>query len=155
MPGVVDGTGGQRGSNIHHPPGAPMAPSTQTPPLPRSVRRGPRITLSCDCGERHYLHYGERWRCEKCGRTWDTNRIPLEQYAAIRATQLRYRRVPLAISLVSLACIIAAVIAGRALGGLIVVAILATTWSMFFRPIHRRKYRQALADLPSWRIKPE
>lgn len=128
---------------------------TESPSLPRDVRRGPRITLTCDCGERRYLRYGERWTCEKCGKTWNTNRIPLDQYAAIRATQLRYRRVPVAISFVALACIVAFVAIGKAVAGLIVVALLLTTWSMFFRPIHRRKYRQALADLPSWKIKPE
>ncbi|HZE03922.1 MAG TPA: hypothetical protein VE127_01790 [Solirubrobacteraceae bacterium] len=126
-----------------------------TDSLPRSVRHGPRITLTCDCGERRYLRYGERWTCEECGKTWNTARIPVEQYAAIRATQLRFRRVPLAISAVALLCVVAFIIVGKALGGLIIVALLATTWSMFFRPIHRRRYRQALADLPSWKIKPE
>jgi hypothetical protein len=125
------------------------------PQLPRSVRRGPPITLACDCGQSRHVRYGERWTCEGCGRTWNTNRIPLEQYAAIRATQLRYRRVPLAISVLALVCIVAFIIVGKAFGGLIIVALLATTWSMFFRPMHRRKYRQALADLPTWKIKPE
>jgi hypothetical protein len=124
-------------------------------PLPRSVRRGPQITLTCECGERRYLRYGERWRCEQCGRMWNTARIPIEQYAALRATQLRYRRVPMVISIVALACVIASIIFGKAVGGVLVVAILATTWSMFFRPIHRRRYRRALADLPSWTIEPE
>lgn len=123
--------------------------------LPRTVRHGPRITLTCDCGEVRYLKYGERWTCETCGKTWNTNRIPLEQYAAVRATQLRYRRVPMLISIVALACIVAFVIVGKALAGLVIVALVVTAWSMFFRPLHRRKYRQALADLPSWKIKPE
>ncbi len=123
--------------------------------LPKSVRRGPPITLTCDCGERRYLRYGERWTCETCGKTWNTARIPIEQYAAIRSTQLRFRRVPIAISVFALVCVIACIVVGKALGGLIVVAILATTWSMFFRPLHRRKYRAALADLPTWKIKPE
>ena len=55
--------------------------------VPKSVRRGPPITVTCDCGEKRHLRYGERWTCEKCGKTWNTNRIPVEQYAAIRATQ--------------------------------------------------------------------
>ena len=117
--------------------------------------RGPKITVSCRCGEKQYLAYGERWTCETCGRTWDTRQIPAEQYAAIRATQLRYRRIPLVISVVALACIVAGVLVGKALGGLIVVAIAATTWSMFFRPIHSRKYRKALAQLPTWTLTPE
>ncbi|HEY5429406.1 MAG TPA: hypothetical protein VIK04_09845 [Solirubrobacteraceae bacterium] len=111
--------------------------------------------MTCDCGERRYLRYGERWTCETCGKTWNTARIPIEQYAAIRGTQLRYRRVPIAISVFALAAVIACIVVGKALGGLIVVAVLATTWSMFFRPLHRRKYREAIADLPSWQIEPE
>jgi hypothetical protein len=127
----------------------------QTPELPRSIRRGPRITLTCECGELRYLSYGERWTCETCGKTWNTARIPLEQYAELRRTQLRFRRVPIAISVLALICIVAFIIVGKAFGGLIVVALGATTWSMFFRPLYRRRYREALADLPSWQIKPE
>ena len=129
------------------------APTSAEPA--RSVRRGPLITLTCECGEKRYLRYGERWRCETCSRSWDTGKIPVEQYAAIRATQLRFRRVPIAISVLALAAVIACIVGGKALGGLLVVAIIASTWSMFFRPIHRRHYRQALADLPTWEIEPD
>jgi hypothetical protein len=128
---------------------------TETPELPRSVRRGPKITLTCECGERHQLHYGESWRCEKCGRNWNTNRIPVEQYAAIRATQLRYRRVPVAIAMFALVTVVLSIILGRAVGGLLLAGVLATTWNIFFRPIHRKKYREALAELPTWQIKPD
>ena len=125
------------------------------PALPRSVRRGPRITLTCECGEVSYLEYGERWTCERCGRTWDTRRIPLEQYAQLRRTQLRFRRVPLAISVLSLACVVAFVLIGKAIGGVVLVAFAMTAWSMFVRPLHKRRYRRALASLPTWQIEPE
>jgi hypothetical protein len=123
--------------------------------LPRSVRHGPRITLKCKCGETNYVHYGERWTCDQCGRSWNTLRIPMDQYAEIRKTQLRYRRIPIILSGISLACVIAFIIIGKALAGLLVIALLATTWSMFFRPVHRRRYRQAIAKLPSWEIEPD
>lgn len=123
--------------------------------LQPAVRRGPKITVSCRCGEKQYLSYGERWTCEQCGRVWDTNQIPLEQYAAIRSTQLRYRRVPVAISALALVCIVAGVVAGKALGGLLIVAVIAITWSIFFRPMYSRRYRSALADLPTWTLEPE
>jgi hypothetical protein len=132
-----------------------MTESVAPAQLPRAIRRGPKITVSCRCGEQQYLSYGEDWTCERCGRHWDTNQIPLEQYAALRTTQLRYRRAPIAISAFALAAVIACVVVGKALGGVIIVAILAITWSMFFRPIHRRKYRQALADLPTWTLTPD
>ncbi len=123
--------------------------------IPRSVRRGPSITLTCECGETRHLRYGDRWSCEKCSRSWDTAKIPIDQYAAIRATQLRFRRVPIVISVLALAAVIACIVVGKALGGLLVVAILATSWSMFFRPLHRRRYREALAELPTWQIEPD
>jgi hypothetical protein len=123
--------------------------------LPRAIRRGPLITVTCRCGEQRYLHYGERWECEKCRRSWNTMRIPLEQYAEIRRTQLRFRRIPLAISVLSLACLIAFAVIGRAVGGLILVGFAATAWSMFARPLHKRRYRQAIAKLPSWEIEPD
>jgi len=122
---------------------------------PRSIRRGPRITLTCECGAVNYLQYGEGWTCEHCGRIWDTNRIPLEQYAQLRRTQLRFRRIPIVVSIVSLACIVAFIVIGKAFGGLVVVAFALTAWSMFARPLHRRRYRRALAQLPSWQIEPE
>jgi hypothetical protein len=125
------------------------------PDLPRSIRRGPKITIACECGEKRYLQYGERWTCEKCGRTWNTRRIPLEEYAELRRTQLRYRRVPLAVSVLALACVITFVLLGKAVAGLLLVAFAATTWSMFVHPLHRRRYRQALAKLPTWKIEPE
>src|SRR5215475_5119741 len=123
--------------------------------LPRSVRHGPRITLTCKCGEKEYVQYGETWTCDKCGRRWNTRKIPLDQYADLRRTQLRMRRIPIVISVLSLACIVAFVIAGKPLGGLIIVGFVATSWSMFARPLHRRKYREALAKLPSWEIEPD
>ena len=101
------------------------------------------------------MQYGERWTCEKCGRSWNTMRIPIEQYAEIRKTQLRYRRIPIAVSVISLLCVAAFIIVGKPFAGLVVVAFGATTWSMFARPLHRRRYRQAIAKLPSWEIEPD
>lgn len=123
--------------------------------LPRSVRHGPRITLTCKCGEKEYVQYGETWTCDKCGKRWNTRKIPLEQYAAVRATQLKFRRVPIAIATFSLVCVVAFIIGGKPLGGVVLVALCATAWSMFARPFHKRKYREAVAKLPSWEIEPE
>ncbi len=123
--------------------------------LPRSIRRGPKITIACECGEKRYLQYGERWTCENCGRTWNTRRIPLEEYAELRRTQLRYRRVPILIAALSLVCVIAFIVIGKALGGLLIVAFAATSWSMFGHPFYKRRYREQLAKVPTWKIEPE
>jgi hypothetical protein len=132
-----------------------LTPMSGESDLPRSIRRGPRITIACECGEKRYLQYGERWTCETCGRTWNTRQIPLEEYAELRRTQLRYRRVPLLIASLSLVCVVVFIVLGQAAGGLIVVAFGATAWSMFGHPFHKRRYREQLAKIPSWKIEPE
>jgi hypothetical protein len=122
--------------------------------LPRAVRKGPLITLTCECGQRREVRYGEHWQCEGCGRTFDTHKIPLEEYAAIRRTQLRYRMVPLISGLFLLAAVILFVAEGKAFGALIVVPFLLASWNMFVRPFFRTRYRRALTEkAPSWNVK--
>jgi hypothetical protein len=121
--------------------------------LPRSIRKGPVITVTCECGEREQLHYGERWRCKGCGRSFDTAKIPLEEYASIRRKQLRHRMVPLVSGLFLLAGVILSIFEGRAFGALIVVPFLLSSWNLFLRPFFRTRYRRSLAkDLPTWTI---
>ncbi len=122
--------------------------------LPRSVRKGPLITVTCECGERRELRYGERWRCESCGRRFDTAKIPLEEYAAIRRTQLRYRLIPLVSGALLLAGAIAFFLTGRAYGALIMVPFLVASYAMFGRPFFRSRYRRSMTkNLPTWNIK--
>jgi hypothetical protein len=122
--------------------------------LPRSVRKGPPITVTCECGQKRDLQYGEQWRCEGCGRSYDTRKIPIEEYAAIRRTQLRYRIIPLTASLLLLAATIAFFIAGAAFTGLVLVAFVGASWVMFVRPFFRTKYRKSLGkNLPTWNLK--
>src|ERR1700722_13087477 len=101
--------------------------------LPRSVRKGPPITVTCECGQKRDLQYGEQWRCDGCGRTYDTRKIPIEEYAAIRRTQLRYRLIPLIAGLILLAATIVFFVAGSAFSGLVLVAFVGASWVMFLR----------------------
>lgn len=122
--------------------------------LPRSVRKGPPITVTCECGQKRDLQYSEQWQCEGCGRSYDTRKIPMEEYAAIRRTQLRYRAIPLATGCLLLAAMIVFFIAGRAFSGLVAVAFVGASWVMFLRPFFRSRYRKALGkNLPSWNLK--
>jgi Flp pilus assembly protein TadB len=124
--------------------------------LPRSVRKGPLITVTCECGQRRMLRYGERWQCEGCGRNFDTHEIPLEEYAAIRQKQLRYRMFPLLSGLLLLVAVILYWINGGAFQALIAVAFLIAAWGMFGRPFFRSRYRRKLTEnLPTWTIKGE
>jgi hypothetical protein len=122
--------------------------------LPRSVRKGPPITVTCECGQKRDLQYGEQWQCERCGRSYDTRKIPVAEYAAIRRTQLRYRLIPLTAGLILLAATIAFFIAGSAFTGLVGVAFVGASWIMFVRPFFRTKYRKSLGkNLPTWNLK--
>jgi hypothetical protein len=122
--------------------------------LPRSVRKGPLITVTCECGESRRLRYGERWQCEGCGRRFDTSKIPLDEYTAIRQTQLRYRMIPLISGLLLLVAVIVFFLTGRIFGAIIAVPFLIASWGMFGRPFFRARYRRALSkNLPTWEIK--
>jgi hypothetical protein len=122
--------------------------------LPRTVRKGPLITVTCECGQRRELRYGERWQCEGCGRRFDTGKIPLDEYAAIRRTQVRYRLFPLGAGLLLLAGTIVFFLTGRAYGALVAVPFLLASWAVFGRPFYRARYRRKLAkNLPTWEIK--
>jgi hypothetical protein len=121
--------------------------------LPRSVRKGPLITVTCECGNRREVRYGERWQCEECSRTFDTRKIPLEEYAAIRRTQLRFRMVPLVSGLLLLAAVVLFFAEGKVFGAIIVVPFLFASWNMFVRPFFRSRYRRKLTETtPTWTI---
>lgn len=123
--------------------------------LPRSIRRGPPITIKCECGERRELHYGERWTCEKCGRSWSTLHIPVAEYDQLRRTELRYRCIPVAVAAVVLALLIVLVVAGHAFEGIVLAALAAMAWTVYGRPRWNRRYLQASQNPPSWTIGPE
>lgn len=128
--------------------------ATDQAKLPRSVRKGPPITVTCECGERRDLRYGEVWRCETCGRRFNTNKIPVEEYTAIRRTQIRYRLFPLIAGLILLAAMIVFWVAGRAFTVLVFGAFLLASWGMLGRPFFRSRYRKKLRqNLPTWNIK--
>jgi hypothetical protein len=128
--------------------------ASDTAQLPRSVRKGPLITVTCECGQKRELRYGERWRCEGCGRRFDTNKIPMEEYAAIRRTQIRYRLFPMTAGLLLLVAVILFWISGGAFRALVALAFLVCSWGIFGRPFFRSRYRKALGkNLPTWNLK--
>jgi hypothetical protein len=123
--------------------------------LPRSIRRGPPITIACECGERRDLQYGERWTCEQCGRTWNTRRVPLDEYADVSRKQLRYRWLPLAMAAGVAAALIVLIVAGRAFGGILLAALATVGWCTFGQARWHRRYLDATANRPNWTIEPE
>ena len=121
---------------------------------PGTVLRGPPIALTCECGVKHDVRYGDTWTCEQCGRTWDTGQIPREQYEAIRRTQLRFRALPVALGLLVAAIAIFFTLTGNVFSVFFLLPISITVWFVFLRPAHRRRYRRAIADLPRWELHP-
>jgi hypothetical protein len=121
---------------------------------PGSVLGGPPITVTCECGERRDLRYGDTWTCARCGRTWDTNDIPREQYDLIRRTQLRFRLLPIALGLVVATAALVFVVTGNFFSLFILLPLSTMVWFFFLRPAHRRRYRRAIADLPRWELRP-
>ena len=117
---------------------------------PGAVLQGPPIAVTCECGEKRDLSYGEDWECESCGRRWDTTQIPAEQYETIRSTQLRFRVLPVVYGLV---------VGGRrdllhphrqhllrlhpAAAGADDLVLLR------YSPFHRRRYRQSHSGAPA------
>jgi hypothetical protein len=129
--------------------------TAQPAELPRGVRRGPPITVKCECGQRRDLRYGERWRCEGCGRRYDTNRIPLEEYATFRRNRVRDRYLPSVVFLALTAAVVAFVLIGRPFASILIFAVVGFTWGTFVRPRRRRRQYKAIADRPKWNIKAE
>ena len=122
---------------------------------PGSVLKGPRITVTCECGEKRELAYGERWECEVCGRAYDTTRIPREQYEQIRQLSLRYRMLPIAFgALIALAAIVFT-LTGNIFGVFFLLPTALIIWFIFIRPIHRKRYREAIKGLPVWQLRAE
>jgi hypothetical protein len=122
---------------------------------PGAVVKGPPITLTCECGEKRELAYGERWRCERCGRSWDTGRIPAHQYEQIRRLSLRYRAVPVGFGAVVALLAIFFTLTGNIPGVFFLLPVALVLWFVFLRPLHRRRYRQAIKSLPRWELQPD
>jgi hypothetical protein len=122
---------------------------------PGWILGGPPIAISCECGEKRDLGYGEGWTCENCGRRWDTRQIPAEQYELIRRTQLRFRVLPVVFGLVVASTAVFFTLTGNLFSVFILLPLAMMVWFFFVRPAHRRRYRRAIADLPRWTLRPE
>ena len=120
---------------------------------PGSVTKGPPITVSCECGERKELFYGERWTCPACERSYDTRNIPADEYAAIRSLQRRFRAVPIALGLTVAALAILFTLTDNVVGVFFLLPVAIIAWFVFLRPTHRKRYRKAIADLPRWNLR--
>jgi hypothetical protein len=146
---------GRRTRGRKGPDGQPLKRVKRDWEQPGAIIKGPPITVTCECGEKRELAYGEQWRCEGCGRSWDTGRIPAGQYQEIRRISLRYRSVPVVLGgLVALLAILFT-LTGNIFGVFFLMPVALISWFVFLRPLHRKRYRRAIKALPRWELRAE
>lgn len=121
---------------------------------PGVALHGPPLTLTCACGSRQKLRYGDVWTCESCGRTWDTSRIPRGEYAQIRRTQLRFRALPVLLGLLVVGFAALFTLTGDVGAVVLLLPIALLTWYLV-RGVHRRRYEAAIAKRKSWTLRGE
>jgi hypothetical protein len=116
--------------------------------------RGAQITVRCDCGEVGYVAYGERWVCGKCHRSWNSARIPAEEYWGIMRDMRRLRITVIVVAL-SLVVPIAALAPILGVRILMLLPLVMGFWFMFYMPRWRRRVREQARSLRKWKLRPE
>jgi hypothetical protein len=116
--------------------------------------RAPPITVACDCGEMRHVPYGETWKCEVCGRRWNTSQIPSEDYWGIMRDMRRMR-----LSVIGVAVLFTVVFGLLGLlfapGLFLLLPVVLPIWLIWYMPWWRRKLRSRVRDLPKWKLHPE
>lgn len=116
--------------------------------------RGALITVRCGCGQTTHLPYGEKWECPHCGRRWNTNQIPADQYWGIMREMRRYRLAAMGVALVIGAVgVVLSLLVGKQL--LIPAIVVLGFWFICFMPYWRRRVRGRARSLPTWGLHSE
>jgi hypothetical protein len=116
----------------------------------------PAITLRCDCGAEGRAAYGEVWRCSKCGRSYDTSRIPAEDYQAIKDLDRRYRRGSQAVVAGLALMVLAVAYTQQFLPILAGLGVVMSSWFLFIKPLVHRRHKRAVSALTrSWELSAE
>lgn len=121
---------------------------------PGAILSGPPITVRCPCGERRELRHREVWQC-RCDRRWNTAQIDAGQYARLCRLQWRYRLLPVAIGLVTSLVALLFLLTDNSFSLIVLLPMALIGWGVLLRPIHRRRYQQAISKLPQWKLRPE
>src|SRR2546423_2751844 len=107
----------------------------------------PPITISCECGEKREVAYGDRWHCETCGRSWNTNQIPAEEYEGLLRRMRRHQFEALAAMALAAAIMIPLIVFVSSRFILLVLPLMAV-WLVVLLPYWRRRYRRAAGGAP-------
>ena len=113
----------------------------------------PPVQVTCECGQSRSLAYGDRWTCEQCGKRWNTEQIPADEYQALARALRRYQLQSLVFAVVMLAVFAPlTLLVDLRIGitGLIVFFV----WAFLLRPRQRQKLLER-ARSPRWQLSPE
>jgi len=116
--------------------------------------RKPPITIRCECGEARDVAYGDRWRCEKCGRSWNTLQIPAEEYEGLLRRMRRHKLEALAMIALAAAVMIPLVVVVSS-RFILLVPMVMVAWLFLVIPSWRRRYRRSAQAAPRWQLHPE
>jgi hypothetical protein len=101
-----------------------------------------------------HVPYGETWKCESCGRQWNTRQIPSDVYWGIMREMRRYRIVVIGVALgLTAAFSILALFVSEGL--LLLFPLVLMFWFIWFMPWWRRRIRRRARSLPTWQLTPE
>lgn len=116
--------------------------------------RGPPVTIACDCGERRDVPYGDVWQCEACGRRWNTNQIPAEEYWGLMRDMRRFRLsvIGVALGLAAVFGLLALLVAETLF---LLLPVVLAGWFLVYMPFWRRKVRRRARSAPRWSLRPE
>ncbi len=114
----------------------------------------PPITITCECGETKRVAYGQRWQCERCGRSWNTAQIPHEEYEGLLRRMRRHKIEVLAVAAIAAAILVPLIVfvSGRVIAA---VPFVMAIWLFWFLPYWRRRYRRTAHETPRWELHPE
>lgn len=116
--------------------------------------RGPPITIACDCGEMRHVPYGETWQCEKCGRRWNTNQIPSDEYWGILRDMRRLRLSVIGIALgFAVVFGLLGILVAQSL--FLLLPVVLAMWFILYLPWWRRRVRRRARSTPKWSLRPE
>jgi Flp pilus assembly protein TadB len=114
----------------------------------------PPITISCECGEKRDVAYGERWQCETCGRSWNTAQIPAEEYEGLLRSVRRHQLEAVGMTAVAVAVVIPLIAVFGSRFILLVVPAMFF-WLFVVLPFWRRRYHRTARGAPRWQLHPE
>ncbi len=115
----------------------------------------PPITITCDCGTRISIAYRERWTCPTCGKTYDTAKIPADEYGALLAGVRRYKWLTIGPPLLLAAILVPAAVVGDVrYAFLLFVAVMA--YGLLVLPKIRERASRRVTEISArWKLEAE